>query len=157
MADEENYSSMFYKQADDLNKMFFLLLKELVTTFPESKLNPNITSSNETDTNKELYDDNMREMMKLQNEFFLLKNEVMRMSEDNKEEINYLDEKVEEVDNLNKKLKTRLDELKSSSYSAEGLFDDAQISRNELLYGNIFLFLVILVGGIRAYKSIKQA
>ena len=146
-------ASLLYKETEELNKNFLLLLDELVKTFPNSKLNPDKTSTNLADTNQELYDDTMRKMMKLQNDFFIFKNEVMRMSDFNKAQIKDMDDKVDKIDSINKKLKDKLAGLKSSSYSAEGLFDDTQISRNELLYGNIFLFFVVLLGGIRVYKQ----
>jgi hypothetical protein len=70
--------------------------------------------------------------------------------------VNGLDVTIRAIDIKNKKLLDKLNDLQSSTYSAEGLFDDAQLSRNQLLFGNVVLFLAISAGGYIGYKKIIQ-
>ena len=62
--------------------------------------------------------------------------------------------RIRSTENKTKELLMKLNDLKSSSYSAEGLFDDAQLTRNQILIGNIVLFIVISVLGYIAYLNI---
>lgn len=156
MDDDEDTSLLLFKQAEMLHMRFSNILGEIVKVFPEAKLHPNnISGYDKARSNKEFYDENMRKMMKLQNDFFLFKNEVMRASDKIKTRVLEIDVLVNAIDIENAEINARLEELKNSSYSAEGLFDDAQISRNEMWYGNLFLFIVILGGVISAYKTTK--
>ena len=75
-------------------------------------------------------------------------NEVLMKSMTNEhEEVNILEAQ-------NKVLKLQLNNLQTTSYSAEGLFDDAQITRNQLLVSNWILCAIIVCGGVLYYKSI---
>ena len=143
-------------QAKALNDRFYLILNEIVKIFPEAKLNPTQKSRyDRTKTNKEIYDDNMKQMMKLQTDYFVYKNDVIMESEVILKKIVEIDVIIYIIDELNEALNEKLTELKSSSHSAEGLFDDTQITRNELFYGNILFFLLVSTGGFFVYKKIK--
>lgn len=142
-------------EAKALNDRFYLILNEVVKSFPEAKLKPNLRSSDKTKTNKQLHDANMKQMLVLQNDYFLYKNDIMRESEKVLKGIVETDVVIYIMDELNKALNDKLIELKASSHSAEGLFDDTQVTRNELLYGNFFLFTLIAIGGFFVYKKIK--
>ena len=145
-------------RAKELNDSFYLKLNELVKLFPEYKLNPNQKYiEDNSKTNKFVYDQLMKEMLFLQNEYFVYKNDIEKESQSLLNYINELDLKILKLDSETNKLNTKLNELKSSRYSAEGLFDDAQITRNELLFGNIIFFIVILLGGFIGYKYIKSS
>ena len=54
-------------------------------------------------------------------------------------------------------LTTRIQSLKASGYSAEGLLNDTQLTRNQLYFGNIFLFLVMSGTGYLYYKKMSSA
>jgi len=136
-------------KAKNLNDKFYLLLNEIVKTYPSSKFNADPVSST-------LHTENMARILVLQNDYFLYKNEVVDASEKIQYNIAVVDEHINVLEGQNKVLSLELDNLKNSSYSAEGLFDDAQITRNELLVSNFILFATICGGGFMYYKSIAQ-
>jgi hypothetical protein len=135
----------------DLNDRFYLIMNKIVDSYPSTKLNPN-----DSNFNKGIYNENMKKMENLQNEYFLYKNEVMKITENIQNDIMDGNDEINALEEQNKVLRLHYDSLKSSSYSAEGLFDDAQISRNQLLVSNIILFCIIAGGGFMYYKKIKQ-
>jgi hypothetical protein len=145
-------------KAKMLNDKFYLQLNETVKSYPSSKATPDgIAIYNRSETNKEMHEANMVKMLNLQNEYFIYKNDVIKSNETIQTEINEIDKEVNGLEAQNKVLSTQLDSLKGSSYSAEGLFDDAQITRNQLLFSNIVLFATIAGIGYMYYKSIKNA
>jgi len=135
-------------KAKYLNDKFYLILNEIVKTYPSSKFDPN--------ANKAAFDANMEKMKRLQNDYFLFKNDVTYASESILKKIVEGDAEITLLENQNKILRFQLDNLKSSTYSAEGLFDDAQISRNELYVSNIIFFGVMCGGGYMYYKSMTD-
>lgn len=150
-------SNLLTDKANNLNDRFFLILNEIVKVFPEAKINENGSSRYDiSQTNKEVYDTLMQEMLKLQTEYFMFNNLVTKETNGMLKHINGLDSSIQSVDNKNKELLERLNELKGSSYSAEGLFDDAQLTRNQILFGNVVLFIVISVGGYVSYRKLIQ-
>ena len=60
-------------KAKYLNDKFYLILNEIVKTYPSSKFDPN--------ANKAAFDANMEKMKRLQNDYFLFKNDVTYASE----------------------------------------------------------------------------
>ena len=126
----------------DLNDRFYLIMDKIITSYPSTKLYPNDNANN----NK--YSDSMAKMQKLQNECFLYKN-IQRSILGGNDTINALE-------GQNKVLRVQYENLKSSASSAEGLFDDAQISRNQLLVSNVILFGIMAGGGFMYYKSLKK-
>ena len=136
-------------QTKNLNDRFYLLLNKIVNSYPSTKINPNDS------TNNTIYADNMAKMEDLQNDYFLYKNSVVQASETIQNAINDGNNEINALESQNKVLRLQFENLKTSSYSAEGLFDDAQISRNQLLVSNIILFGIMAGGGFLYYKSIK--
>ena len=148
---------VFTAQAKQLNDKFYLTLNEIIKTYPIAQLKPTINSQyDRSQTNKSVFNSNMNKMLRLQNEYFIFKNTVVSSTENIQKEIAETDKKITILENQNKVLKLQLDNLKTSSHSAEGLFDDAQITRNELLFSNFLLFGVMCGGGFMYYKSIKH-
>jgi len=135
----------------NLNDRFYIILNKIVDSYPSTKLKPNDSNSK-----KIIYDENMKKMEDLQNEYFLYKNEVMKITEKIQNDIIDENDEINALESQNKVLRLHYDSLKSSSYSAEGLFDDAQITRNQLLVSNFILFCIIAGGGFMYYKKIKQ-
>lgn len=143
-------------ESKDLNNKFYLILNEIVKTYPSAKLNPALKSKYDiTQTNSVLYEENMQKLVNLQNEYFLYKNKVVSASETILQSITETDTQINILENKNKVLSVQLENLKNSSYSAEGLFDDTQITRNQLLISNIIFFSVICGGGFMYFKSLK--
>ena len=135
----------------DLNDRFYLIINKIVKSYPSTKLYPN------DNANASLYNSSMAEMERLQNDYFLYKNSIVKVSEDLQHEIVNSNENINALEGQNKILRVQYENLKGSSYSAEGLFDDAQISRNQLLVSNIILFGIMAGGGFIYYKSLKKA
>jgi hypothetical protein len=134
----------------DLNDRFYLIMNKIIQVYPTTKIKKDDT------TTMSLYNENMGKLEKLQNEYFLYKNTVFKASEDIQRDITSGNDKVNALEEQNKVLRVQLENLKSSAHSAEGLFDDAQISRNQLLISNIILFCIMAGGGFMYYKSIKK-
>jgi hypothetical protein len=150
-------SNLLTTKAKDLNDRFFLLLNEIVKVFPGAQLNPTKMAQYDSErTNKEIYDYSINEMLKLQTEYFMFNNLVTKETNDIFTRLSDLDNNIRSTDTKNKELMTRLNDLKGSSYSAEGLFDDAQLTRNQILVGNIILFITISAGGYIGYNTFIQ-
>jgi hypothetical protein len=137
-------------QTKNLNDRFYLLLNKIVNSYPSTKINPNDSMNNT------IYATNMAKMEDLQNEYFLYKNSVVQASEAIQNAITDGNNEVNALEAQNKVLRIQFENLKTSSYSAEGLFDDAQISRNQLWVSNFILFGIMAGGGYMYYKSTKQ-
>jgi hypothetical protein len=143
-------------KAKDLNDKFYLILNEVVKTYPTAKLHgDNPSKFDRKQTNNAVYDANMEQLVNLQNDYFLYKNDVVRSTEAIEQIIQSTDKQINGLEVQNKILSTQLAGLKSSSYSAEGLFDDAQITRNQLLISNFIIFGVMCGGGFLYYKTFK--
>ena len=56
-------------------------------------------------------------------------------------------------ENYENSVQSQINNLAASSYSAEGMLDDAQITRNQLSYGNFVLFSIILGSCYIYYKK----
>ena len=138
----------------DLQNEFDLALNELVVTFPTGKLTPDISSNfTPTQTYGQEYNKALTRMLQLQEKYFMYKNSILQNSKNVLKEISVLDEQINTLDNENKVLTDKLSSLKSSSYSAKGMLDDSKISRNQLLLGNICLFLIVSSVGYIYYKK----
>ena len=136
--------------AKNLNDKFYLILNNLINTYPAGKLHGSDTSiSDSTKTNLQVYQDHMSQMMQLQNQYFIYKNSIAKNSQDMLVFINVLDA-------ANKNLTGQLASMSSSTQSAEGMLDDSQITRNQMLYGNIFLFGIMVGGGYIYYKKVMK-
>src|SRR6056300_1679669 len=155
--DNQIDTNLLTTKAKELNDRFFLLLNEIVKVFPDAKIKPETTSIYDLEkNNKEMYNEAMNKMLELQNEYFMFNNTITKETNNMLDYLTNLDKNIQSIDINNKKLLLRLSDLKSSSHSAEGLFDDAILSRNEILFGNTFLFLDISAGGYLGYNMIKN-
>jgi hypothetical protein len=142
-------------QAKDLNDRFYLLLNNLVASYPDAKLNPSVTSAiDNKQTNQQVYNSNMGEMIKLQNDYFMYKNTIVKSSQDLMTFVNSVDDQINVLDAENMNLKKQLDEMANSTNSAEGMLDDSQLTRNQIFYGNIILLIIMVGGGYMYYKKV---
>lgn len=155
--DNQINTNILTTKAKDLNDRFFLLLNEIVKVFPDAKINPDTNSKYDlSKDNKEMYNEAMGKMLDLQNEYFMFNNTITKETNNMLDYVTNLDKNIQLNDAANKKLLSRLSDLKSSSHSAEGLFDDALLSRNQILFGNFVLFITICGGGYLGYTMIKN-
>ncbi len=156
MGDIPKPPTVLIDKSKDLNDRFYLILNEVVKTYPSAILHPDVYSKYDNrQKNDALYKANLNALHTLQNEYFLYKNEVVSASQNMLQSVADIDAQITILENKNKVLNVEFDNLKSNSYSAEGLFDDAQITRNQLLVSNFILFGVICSGGFLFYKKIK--
>jgi hypothetical protein len=155
----DNYTAPVFltDQAKNLNDKFYLILNNLVDSYPEGKLNPSEKSNiDNTKTNIQVYNANMSEMVNLQRDYFLYKNSIVKSSQDLMKYINSVDDQINILDKENKSLNLQIQELITSSHSARGMLDDSQITRNQIFYGNIILFLIMAAGGYTYYKKVYK-
>ena len=132
-----------------LNDKFYIILNENVRTYPATR------GKGVSDSSTAVYNDNMAKLETLQNDYFLYKNEIIQSSEAVQSYITIADEEIMVLEGKNKVLKLQYNNLKSSSSSAEGLFDDAKITRNQLLASNVILFGIMAGCSYGYYKSLK--
>jgi hypothetical protein len=145
-------------EARDLNDRFYLILNNLVKTFPSYKSDPRGATYYDTSiTNTQDYDNNMADMLSLQSDYFTYKNRVVYTSELLMKQVGDVDTQINVIDRENIVLKSKLGEMANSSRSAEGMLDDSQLTRNQLFYGNIVLFLFMMGGGYMYYKNVYKA
>ena len=142
-------------QAKNLNDAFYLTLDKLIKSYPEYKLHPSENSVHDaTKTNLQYYNATMTDMMNLQNKYFMYKNSIAVNSQGLIAQINGIDDEINVLDTENLELKRKINEMASSSQSAEGMLDDRQITRNQVLMGNIILFIIMATGGFLYYKKV---
>jgi hypothetical protein len=140
-----------------LNDKFYLILNNLISTYPANKLIGSETSKiDSTKTNAQVYQDNMMQMMNLQNQYFIYKNSIAKNSQDMLVFMNSVDDQINVLDAKNKKLSDKLAAMSGSTYSAEGMLDDSQMTRNQVFYGNIVLFGIMATGGYMYYKKVMK-
>lgn len=145
-------------EARDLNDSFYLILNKLVDTYTPAKQHPStITNYDPTITNLQDYDNNMAAMMDLQSDYFLYKNSIVRASEALLLQVNTVDDQINVLDSTNQTLQSKLSDLASSGLSAEGMLDDSQLTRNQLFYGNVILFLFMVTSGYIYYKKVHKS
>jgi len=153
----------FTDRAKELNDKFYLILNEVVAKYPNYKINPDGLWKNKSKmapeeiTNFNAFNESMNKMKKLQNEYFLYYNNVTRESERLSVSGRDVDDKISVFNNKINTLTTKIKSLKASGYSAEGLLNDTQLTRNQLFFGNIFLFIVMSGGGYLYYKKMSSA
>lgn len=132
-----------------LNDKFYIILNEIVRTYPATR------GKDASDSSTSVYTANMDKLESLQNDYFLYKNEIIQSSEAVQAYITNTDEEIMVLEGQNKVLKLQYNNLKSSSSSAEGLFDDAKITRNQLFVSNVILFGIMAGCSYGYYKSLK--
>lgn len=145
-------------EARDLNDRFYLILHNIVDSYPRAKLKPNEgTIYDSSITNKTDYDNSMAQMLQLQSDYFTYRNSVVSNSETLLNQIAELDGEINTLDAQNAELQSQLSELANSGRSAEGMLDDSQLTRNQMFYGNIVLFLIMMTGGYLYYTKVYKA
>ena len=147
MNDTYTTPDFLINKTKELNDSFYLILAEIIKTYPNSKTYPN------DENNNALHTTNMNSMKKLQSDYFLHKNLVAKEGEHMSRGTVLLDIEIDRLEESNKQIQKRLDDLMNSDNSAEGILDDTKITRNQMFIGNILLFATMVGGGYLYYKK----
>ena len=154
LKDDYNAPIFLTDEAKELNDRFYLILNQMVLTYPKSKTNPqSIVSRDNSNNNLNEYNKYMEDMKKLQSDYFLYKNHVLISGEIILKHLKETDDAITALDIENEKIKKNIDDLAGSSHSAEGMLYDTQLTRNQLFVGNIVLVAIIAAGGFIYYKK----
>ena len=127
--------SDFQTQSNELNQRYTIIIDEVVKTYPIHKANTTINSQ------EDAYKQNISNLQKLQEEFFILKNSLNKDTDVLQKNIKEIDEKIYILEEENKKLKAELALLNNSDNAAHGRLTDSRTLYNQQLLGNWLLFL----------------
>lgn len=139
-------SVFFTDKAKELNDNFYLTLDDVVNSYPNAKIKP------DQYTNNADYVEALAALIRIQSEYFMFNNDVVKESEALMKYGHELDKKITVLEDENKHIEAQLADMESSGHSAEGLLDDAQTTRNQLFFENIILFVMVVGGGYFFYK-----
>jgi hypothetical protein len=137
--EEENNENEFRKgdfyieKINELDQRYNLILNELTHNYPNNK----------TD---------QKNIEKVQNQLFLLKNEIYKNTEYISEKIKYSDKKIKKLKKENSELKKLYDEMVQKSGGAKGFMKDSHVLYNQYLMGNCLIALVGISSMIVYYK-----
>ena len=157
MANDYVNPFIFKDKAKQLQDDFSIALNRLVDTYPNGRLQGGVMQTEINKTYSQSYIEAQSRILDLQEDYFLYKDDIIRSNQKIIKDMNEIDDKINKLDDENKILKTQLDSIKGSSYSAEGMLDDSKITRNQILVGNIILFIIVAGGGFVYYKKTASA
>ena len=139
---------IYYKNTlKELDQKYYLILNEYSQIYPKSKTYSKIPAY------KKSLEEDTSNLQDLQNDFFLLRNELENEIENMSKEINKTDKMITKLDKDNEKLNSSLSGLEQASDSAVGMFNDSQLLYNNYLLGNCYLLMGIVGASILMYKS----
>jgi len=138
------YFKNIYK---DLNQRYFLIISEIVKSYPPYKVVPKFNNY------KAEYENNIENLQKLQEDIFLFKNKLGKATDALQEEIKQIDDTLYAIEEELKKLREEFAYLSNSDSAAHGMLVDSKTLYNQQLTGN-WLFFVIVTGlGYTLFKS----
>jgi hypothetical protein len=137
----------FTDRSKELNTQFYVLLNNITASYPDAKINVADTEKQAT------YNANMIRMQQLQSDYFIYRNKVVKESESLSNAGQELDKQVNDLDGKIKIVQDKIDDLKNSGYSAEGMLDDTKLTRNQIAFGNIVLAGILIASGYMLYKK----
>lgn len=138
--------SYYEKTMKELNQRYYLILDELVEVFPKNKMYPDYLAYSKP------FKNDMSNLIKLQSDFFLYKNDLETDIETLDKEIKSVNEQIENLEIENKQLNKTLESLKNSNNASHGMLSDTKLLYNQKLIGNWLLFAIIVGTG---YKYLK--
>jgi hypothetical protein len=138
----------FTDKAKELNDKFYITLNNLVAAYPNAKYRSD-QAALQTD-----YTNFMNEMHDLQSEYFLYRNDVLVASDTLSKKGQDLDREINTLNTQIQATKVKIDNLKNSGYSAEGMLDDKKLTRNQVFFGNMVLFLILSISAYMFYKKV---
>jgi hypothetical protein len=120
---------------NELTQRYNIIIGEIVNTYPSYKTNP--MSSNE-------YKQNIQNLEKLQEDIFLMKNNLSKSTDELQKNIKVIDDKIFTLEEENKELQGELDLLTNSDNAAHGRLTDSKTLYKQQLVGNCILFIYLL-------------
>ena len=120
---------------NELTQRYNIIIGEVVKTYPSYKTNP-MTSND--------YKQNIQNLEKLQEDIFLMKNNLSKSTDKLQKNIKVIDDKIFTVGEENKKLQGELDLLTNSDNAAHGRLTDSKTLYKQQLAGNCILFIYLL-------------
>ena len=120
---------------NELTQRYNIIIGEVVKTYPSYKTNP-MTSND--------YKLNIQNLEKLQEDIFLMKNNLSKSTDKLQKNIKVIDDKIFTVGEENKKLQGELDLLTNSDNAAHGRLTDSKTLYKQQLAGNCILFIYLL-------------
>lgn len=127
----------FTNKKKELNQRFFIIVDEVVKTYPNFKSNP------DSPVKSEIYKKNISNLDKLQLDYFLFKNDLEKRVDNVHKEVKQIDDDIYELDEENKRLKRELALLVNGDNAAGGRLVDSRALYNIQFTGNIILFIII--------------
>ena len=120
---------------NELNKRYELIIDEIVKTYPNYKANPKFNAYSQA------YKNNMANLQKLQTDYFLLKNNLNKDTDELQKDIKQIDEMLYELEEETKVKREEYAYLKNSDNAAHGQLTDSKTLYNQQLLGNWLLLL----------------
>ncbi len=139
--------SYFNQNIKELNQRYFLIIDEIVKTFPKYKSSPKLNSFEEP------YNKNINNLRNLQAEYFLLKNNLNKNTDELQKEIKQIDDVLYVLEEEIKVLTRELRDLNNSDNAASGMFTDSRNLYNIQFFGNTILFIIIFSMGVSSFSS----
>ena len=130
--------SDYYKIINDLDSQFVNISKEINNSYPYFKTYPNIKKYVVN------YENDIKVENKIKSDLFVLKNELQKNIQDREDIEQTLMRDINKYDNDNKKLKTKLNQLKNQNKGAIGFYSNTQNNYNVVITKSIFFFIVML-------------
>ena len=121
---------------NELNQRYVIILDEIVKTYPSYKANPKFNSYSNS------YAKNMSNLQELQTEYFLLKNNLSKNTDELQKDIKQIDEMLYELEEETKKQREEYNNLKNSDNAAYGQLTDSKTLYNQQLLGNWLLLMM---------------
>jgi len=133
----------FRNLQNELTQRYNIIISEVVQTYANYKLYSADSSG---------YTQNIVNLDKLQEEIFLMKNNISKSTDELQKNIKVIDNKIFSLGEDNKKLQEELDLLTNSDNAAHGRLTDSTNLYNRQLLGNWLLLGLVLSGTYAAYK-----
>jgi hypothetical protein len=132
-----NTPEYFTNKLKELNQRYVIILDEVVKTYPSYKANPKFNRYEKD------YEKNISNLLKLQTDYFLFKNNIVKANTDLQKDIKQIDEMLYELEEENKILREEYAYLTNSNNAARGMLTDSTTLYNQQLTGNWLLFLIL--------------
>ena len=135
------------KKIKELDERYNIILNELVKTYPNYKVYPNIESiSREFTVDSE-------NLLEVQTEFFQLRDKIQSQIDKKVKNIKQVELQIKVLEKKNNKLINKLTDLENDNAAAKGMLDDIQFRYNEYLLGNWILFISLIGSVVIYFKS----
>jgi septal ring factor EnvC (AmiA/AmiB activator) len=127
--------STYETRNNELNQRYVIIVDEIVKTYPNYKASPKFNSYSQA------YERNMGNLQRLQTEYFLFKNNLIKDTNELQKDIKQIDDMIYELEEETKVKREEYAYLKNSDNAAHGQLTDSKYLYNQQLLGNWLLFL----------------